>query len=73
VGGLPEIVEEGVTGFLFTSGDVAGLADRMAYLIQNPKYMTQIREQAPTVLRSRFNYLSMLKRYELVYEQSSEV
>jgi glycosyltransferase involved in cell wall biosynthesis len=33
VGGVPELVEEGVTGLLFERGDVAGLASRLGELL----------------------------------------
>ena len=33
VGGLPELVEDGRTGFLFDRGDVAGLADRLRLVL----------------------------------------
>lgn len=36
VGGIPELVEEGVTGFLVPSGDSVQLADRLARLLRDP-------------------------------------
>jgi len=39
VGGLPEIVEDGKTGFLIPPGDSSLLADRLSFLLKNPDRM----------------------------------
>ena len=36
IGGLPEIVEDGVTGFLVEPGDLKGLHERLSELLGNP-------------------------------------
>jgi glycosyltransferase involved in cell wall biosynthesis len=36
LGGVPEIVEDGVTGYLVPPGDVDALRDRLAYLLDHP-------------------------------------
>jgi glycosyltransferase involved in cell wall biosynthesis len=36
VGGIPEVIEDGVTGFLVEPGDVNGLAERVAHLADDP-------------------------------------
>jgi glycosyltransferase involved in cell wall biosynthesis len=36
VGGVPDLIEDGVNGYLFTSEDSDQLASRIAHLIQNP-------------------------------------
>lgn len=58
-GGLPEIVEDGVTGFLFEAGDVSGLAKRMIDLLENSSLRQEMgrhaRERARMVFsRDRF-------------------
>lgn len=35
IGGIPELIDDGVDGFLFEPGDVAGLAYRIQYMIKN--------------------------------------
>jgi glycosyltransferase involved in cell wall biosynthesis len=37
VGGIPEWLEDGVTGFLVPPGDVKGMAGKINLLLQNPK------------------------------------
>ena len=46
VGGLPEIVHPGETGWLAPAGDVVGFADHLAWIWANPGQAAQIAEQA---------------------------
>ena len=41
VGGIPEIVEEGVTGCLVPAKDAEALADRVAHLLRSPEQRSQ--------------------------------
>ena len=41
-GGIPDIVEDGVTGFLVPQRDIVALADRMEQLILNPELCQQM-------------------------------
>jgi glycosyltransferase involved in cell wall biosynthesis len=44
VGGIPEVVEDGVNGFLVEPGDVAGLAERVGQLIADRPLRTRLGE-----------------------------
>jgi glycosyltransferase involved in cell wall biosynthesis len=44
VGGIPEVVEDGVNGFLVEPGDVAGLAERVGQLIADPALRVRLGE-----------------------------
>ncbi|CAB3846096.1 D-inositol-3-phosphate glycosyltransferase [Achromobacter dolens] len=48
VGGLPEIVHPGSTGWLAPAGDVAGFADHLAWIWSHPGEAARIAEQART-------------------------
>lgn len=50
VGGVSEIVQEGVTGFLVKRGDIDGLADRLRLLLQDP----QLRHRMGQAGRARY-------------------
>jgi glycosyltransferase involved in cell wall biosynthesis len=45
-GGTPELVQDGVTGLLFRSADVADLSDKMIRLVQDPARLRGMRIQA---------------------------
>ncbi len=46
VGGLPEIVHPGSTGWLAPAGDVAGFADHLAWIWGHPEQAAQVAAQA---------------------------
>ena len=69
VGGLPEVVDDGVTGFLRPVGDVEGLAASAVALLEEPAryaaFSTAARERAIT----RFSADAMVALYLEVYER----
>ncbi|MFE0510984.1 glycosyltransferase family 4 protein [Streptomyces sp. NPDC058964] len=54
VGGLPEIVEHGVNGFLFPAGDAAALAAWAGHLLSDPAKATVMGAQGARAVRARF-------------------
>jgi len=42
VGGVPELIEDGVTGFLIDSGDAGAMADRLGWLLDHPEEARQM-------------------------------
>ncbi|WZB75177.1 glycosyltransferase family 4 protein [Achromobacter insuavis] len=51
VGGLPEIVQPGDTGWLAPAQDVAGFADHLAWIWSHPEQAARIAERASHVRR----------------------
>jgi L-malate glycosyltransferase len=67
VGGLPEVVEEGVSGFLAPVGDVEQMTARAIELLQNPARLDSLRRGA--VARAGvFSAEAIVPRYEQLYE-----
>jgi glycosyltransferase involved in cell wall biosynthesis len=56
VGGLPEIVEHGETGFLVEPGDVAGLRDRLALLLADRATARRLGDNARRHVLERFTW-----------------
>ena len=54
VGALPEIIEDGETGFLYPSGDVKAAASRVAELLDQPQLRERMGRRAAEVTRERF-------------------
>lgn len=67
VGGIPEIVQPGVTGFLFPVGDAEALADALLPLLQDEPLRRRMGEAGRSLLRGRFDIESMVGRYFDVY------
>ncbi|WP_270792897.1 glycosyltransferase [Aeromonas sp. QDB21] len=53
-GALPELVDNGITGYLVHQGDVAGVVQRLAYLCQQPQLITRLGQQGQCVATHRF-------------------
>jgi N-acetyl-alpha-D-glucosaminyl L-malate synthase BshA len=70
-GGLPEINEDGVTGFLCPVGDVSMMVERSLKLLQNDELLTKFRENARTKAL-RFTLSNILPQYEQLYLQCIE-
>ena len=53
-GAVPELVGNGVTGYLVHQGDVAGVVQRLTYLCQHPQLLTRFGQQGQHVASRRF-------------------
>jgi glycosyltransferase involved in cell wall biosynthesis len=62
LGGLPEIVENGVTGFLVPPGDVAGLRDRLAMLLADPALARRVGQRAREAVCEHFTWQAVAAR-----------
>jgi N-acetyl-alpha-D-glucosaminyl L-malate synthase BshA len=65
-GGLPELNEEGYTGYLRDVGDVEGMAERAIYMLQDEERLNQFKENALTHAR-KFDLANILPEYENFY------
>jgi len=68
VGGLPEVIEDGVTGFICDVDDVDGMAQRGIELLQNPELRARIGTAARRDVTRRFCTDIVVPRYERFYE-----
>jgi len=69
VGGVPELVLDGVTGFLVAPGDVQGMAQAMRTLAQDSGLRFYMAQQAFEQARTRFDIGLMVKQYEALYDR----
>lgn len=63
VGGLPEVIEEGVTGMMFPSGDDLALAATLGELLANPARRRTLGEAARARAEARFGVARMAGEY----------
>jgi len=66
IGGIPEFVEPGQTGFLFPPGDARALAGIITRLAQNPNALPNLALRSQT-LAERFSVSRMIDAYEAHY------
>lgn len=69
VGGLPEMVEHGVTGFLAPSGDHASLAASLIELYRRPDLRRKMADVAAELAAKKFSLDGMLNAYRGVYRE----
>jgi glycosyltransferase involved in cell wall biosynthesis len=62
VGGVPEIVEDGVTGFLVPAGDVSALRERLSELLADPGLARRLGRRAREVVCERFTWRAVAQR-----------
>jgi glycosyltransferase involved in cell wall biosynthesis len=69
VGGLPEVVDDGETGFLVTPGDVAELRDRVAELLSDPPLAARMGARARDLVLEMFTWDACARRCLAAYEE----
>ncbi len=69
VGGIPELVDDGVTGFLVARGDSAGAADKLDKLVNGPELRRKMGQAGQEIVSEKFdlrqNVAQLLKLYGL--------
>ena len=73
VGGNPEVVEDGQTGFLVQPEDARDLAADLVKLLSDPGMMQQFGLQGVERVRQHFSIGQMVDRYRDLYAQSLAV
>ena len=69
VGGLPEVVTDGVTGFLVDPGDVDALHDRLATLLADRRLARRMGEAARAAVVERFTWRACARRCLSAYRE----
>lgn len=69
VGGLPEVVVEGKTGFLFEVGDVHGMAQKAIEILSNPEQQRRLGKAARAVVEKEFQIGPVVDQYEAYYSR----
>jgi N-acetyl-alpha-D-glucosaminyl L-malate synthase BshA len=68
VGGLPEVVEDGVTGYLCDPDDLDAMVDRLDTVLGDSDRRAAIGRAAAEVVRTRFCAGVIVPQYEAVYD-----
>ncbi|WP_306547308.1 glycosyltransferase family 4 protein [Desulfobulbus sp.] len=67
VGGIPDLIEDGVNGFLVQPGDIDGLATRLITLLTSPEQRLAIAAKARETVTQRFSAEQVQSKLEEVY------
>jgi glycosyltransferase involved in cell wall biosynthesis len=69
VGGVPELVEDGRTGWLVAPGDVEALARRLRLLLCNPQQRVAMGSAAQGRVRDHFSLEKMVENFGKLYDE----
>jgi glycosyltransferase involved in cell wall biosynthesis len=67
VGGTPELVTDGVNGFLVASGDGDGLRKKLEFVLSASATNDEIRRAAKKTVEEKFSLQRMVMEYEAIY------
>lgn len=66
VGAVPEMVEESRNGFLLDAGDIAGMADKIRFLLNHPEQIRLMGEASKKIYHSRFTFNAVMRDFEML-------
>lgn len=69
VGGLPELIEDGVTGYVHDPGDVTGMARSIVDLVSDEDVHGRFSEAASRVAHARYCQSNIVPLYEAYYHE----
>jgi glycosyltransferase involved in cell wall biosynthesis len=71
LGGMPELVADGVTGFIIEPNAPAQLADAMRKLMADPDFAVAMGQEARAVVGAQFTPALHLERIVEVYKEAT--
>lgn len=69
IGGIPEVVTDGVDGILIPPADSDALAKTMTDLLEHPEKLKSLAGSGKQKVIERFEFEDMTRKYETVYEK----
>jgi len=70
IGGSPEIVKDGLNGFIVEPKDAQALAEKIIYLIEHPGVCREMGQQARGIWQAKFKKTDMLGKIEKIYSSA---
>ena len=67
VGGTPEVVQDGINGYLVPPGDSAALARRIADVLRDDTRRRAMGEQGRQLIREQFSFASQAHQYQRLF------
>ncbi|MGC8988357.1 glycosyltransferase family 4 protein [Infirmifilum sp.] len=69
VGAIPDIIRDGVTGFLLRSTEPKHIAEKISELLANPELLESVSERALAFVRSHFTYEYAARLWQSVLDE----
>ena len=68
VGGIPDVISDGDTGYLVPAGDADALASRILSLLRDDQEVSRLRASARAYARDRYNLRRLISDIQAIYE-----
>ena len=65
--GTPEVIQNGVNGFICEPGDLADIVQKSLYLLENSEIHRQFSERSVLTVKQKFYSRKIVNRYESIY------
>jgi glycosyltransferase involved in cell wall biosynthesis len=72
VGGIPEVIADGVTGLLVPADDTDALANAIMQLIRQPEHRVRLQKNALASVENSYDYRTLIERYESLFHNLIE-
>ncbi len=69
IGGIPEQVDHGKTGYLAPVGDISAMADHVLALVEDPERWRRFSRRAREHVLEHFQLAPAIDRYEALYRR----
>jgi glycosyltransferase involved in cell wall biosynthesis len=69
VGGIPEVVKDGVTGYLVPPKDPEALAEKILLLLHHPQIAADLGKSGQKRVQRAFSLEQMIQEYQSLYER----
>ena len=70
IGGIPELVKDGITGLTFESGNAEDLRSKIEYLLNNPNNIVEMGKHARTLVKEELDSEKHYVRLMEIYQRS---
>lgn len=68
VGGIPDIVKDGETGFLLKSNDPEYISKKIHALLENPEILNSLSAQASTYVKNHFSEARVIESWRRIFQ-----
>jgi glycosyltransferase involved in cell wall biosynthesis len=69
VGGTPEVVEEGISGYLVPAGDAEAMAERISQALNNADELPDMGRSGRLCVQEKFGFATQARLYRELFEQ----
>ncbi|MGG5253816.1 N-acetyl-alpha-D-glucosaminyl L-malate synthase BshA [Neobacillus sp. SM06] len=67
VGGIPEVITDGVNGYISQLGDIQDIAQKAIHLLQDEDFHQKVSQQALETVKQKFKAEAIVAQYEDIY------